>query len=239
MTVSVIPGIDAAPTRHARLLAWVDEVAELTQPDRVEWCDGSDGGVAPAHRPARRRRARSSGSTRRRSRTRSGARPTRPTSPGSRTAPSSARSTRRDAGPTNNWMAPDEMKARHDRAVPRLHARPHDVRHPVLHGPARRRDADVRRRDHRLAVRRGVDAHHDPDGDAGLERMGDDADFVPALHSRRRAAGAGARPTCRGRATRRSTSPTSPRSGPSGRTAPATAATRCSARSATRCGSPA
>ena len=31
-----------APTRHARLLAWVEEVAELTQPDRIHWVDGSD-----------------------------------------------------------------------------------------------------------------------------------------------------------------------------------------------------
>src|SRR5688572_22593313 len=30
-----------APTSHARLKAWVDEVAELTQPDAVHWCDGS------------------------------------------------------------------------------------------------------------------------------------------------------------------------------------------------------
>ncbi|MEV8325162.1 phosphoenolpyruvate carboxykinase (GTP) [Kitasatospora sp. NPDC127121] len=32
----------SAPTRHQRLLAWVNEIAELTQPDRIEWCDGSD-----------------------------------------------------------------------------------------------------------------------------------------------------------------------------------------------------
>ncbi|MFD0276536.1 phosphoenolpyruvate carboxykinase (GTP) [Kitasatospora sp. NPDC127111] len=32
----------SAPTRHQRLLAWVSEIAELTQPDRIEWCDGSD-----------------------------------------------------------------------------------------------------------------------------------------------------------------------------------------------------
>ncbi|MCA1824717.1 MAG: phosphoenolpyruvate carboxykinase (GTP) [Mycobacteriales bacterium] len=42
MTTNVeIPGLDAAPTKHERLIAWVREIAELTQPDRVEWCDGS------------------------------------------------------------------------------------------------------------------------------------------------------------------------------------------------------
>ncbi len=41
MTAPAIPGLDTRPTRHARLAAWVEEVAQLTQPDRVEWCDGS------------------------------------------------------------------------------------------------------------------------------------------------------------------------------------------------------
>jgi len=31
-----------APTRNARLLQWVADVAALTQPARIHWCDGSD-----------------------------------------------------------------------------------------------------------------------------------------------------------------------------------------------------
>src|SRR5215216_8200000 len=42
MTSATIPGLDTAPTKHAGLLAWVQEVAELTQPDRVVFADGSD-----------------------------------------------------------------------------------------------------------------------------------------------------------------------------------------------------
>jgi phosphoenolpyruvate carboxykinase (GTP) len=42
MTAATVPGIDEAPTGNARLLSWVREVAELTTPDRIVWCDGSD-----------------------------------------------------------------------------------------------------------------------------------------------------------------------------------------------------
>ena len=37
-----IPGLDNPPTKNTRLVAWVEEVASLTKPDRVEWAVGSD-----------------------------------------------------------------------------------------------------------------------------------------------------------------------------------------------------
>jgi phosphoenolpyruvate carboxykinase (GTP) len=30
------------PTQHKKLISWVEEIAQLTTPDRIHWCDGSD-----------------------------------------------------------------------------------------------------------------------------------------------------------------------------------------------------
>jgi len=106
---STIPGFADAPTKNKRLLAWVQEVAELTTPDRIVWCDGSDaewnrltselvasGTLTPLNSEKR------------------------PNSFLARSHPSDvARVEDRtyicsvkeeDAGPTNNWMEPSEMK---------------------------------------------------------------------------------------------------------------------------------
>jgi phosphoenolpyruvate carboxykinase (GTP) len=40
--VAVQDALSNAPTTHAGLLAWVREVAELTQPERVYWVNGSE-----------------------------------------------------------------------------------------------------------------------------------------------------------------------------------------------------
>jgi phosphoenolpyruvate carboxykinase (GTP) len=96
-----------APTRHHKLLAWVGEVAELTDPDQIVWCDGTRaewdrltaelvafGTLVPV--------------------------PAKPDSFLARTDPGDvARVEERtficshdpeDAGPTNNWTAPDYMR---------------------------------------------------------------------------------------------------------------------------------
>ena len=36
-----IPGLENPPTKNKQLLEWVEEMAALAEPDRVEWCDGS------------------------------------------------------------------------------------------------------------------------------------------------------------------------------------------------------
>ena len=107
MTAVAIPGVDHAPTTHQRLLSWVREVAELTTPDEVVWVDGSD-----AEWDRLTTELVEAGTFTRLSK--------KPNSFWAASDPDDvARVEERtficsvdpaDAGPTNNWMAPAEMK---------------------------------------------------------------------------------------------------------------------------------
>ena len=108
-TASTIPGLDSAPTKHAKLVAWVREIAQLTKPDRVEWADGSeeewqrltqllvDNGTFLKLDEAKRPNSFYAKSD-----------PTDVARVEDRTFICSEREA--DAGPTNNWMDPTQMR---------------------------------------------------------------------------------------------------------------------------------
>jgi phosphoenolpyruvate carboxykinase (GTP) len=104
------PDTDTVPTTHQGILGWVNEIAELTQPDRVHWCTGSDeewnqltDALVEAGTFVKLNEEK------------------KPNSFWAATDPSDVARVEgrtficsveeKDAGPTNNWMDPNEMKA--------------------------------------------------------------------------------------------------------------------------------
>ncbi|MBC8119753.1 MAG: phosphoenolpyruvate carboxykinase (GTP) [Burkholderiaceae bacterium] len=108
---AVLAGASTAPVyvKNRKLRSWVEQIAQLTQPDRVVWCDGSQqeyerlcDGLVAAGTFRRLNSAKRPGSFLARSDPLDVARVE------DRTFICSE--TRDDAGPTNNWVAPDEMR---------------------------------------------------------------------------------------------------------------------------------
>ena len=182
MTAATIPGLDSAPTKHRDLLAWVQEVAELTRPDRVVFADGSaeeyrrltdhlvEAGTLQRLNPELQPNSFLAHSD-----------PSDVARVESRTFICSEREI--DAGPTNNWMDPAQMRAlMTDLYRDCMRGRTMYVV-PFCMGPLDAEDpklgVEITDSEYVVISMRTMTRM----GKAALDKMGNDGFFVKALHS--------------------------------------------------------